>query len=381
MKKLIRSTTGFVYSRVAKPLLFRQAPDDVHRWMLSLSAKVQKMPVLKELPGLWSYQNDRLKQRVMGVDFGNPVGLSAGFDKNIQLPPLLKSIGFGFMTGGSITALPCDGNARPWYHRLPKTRSLVVHAGLPNDGVHRITDRIMGYSAKTFDDFPLIASVAKTNNQASAQEEIGIEDYCASLKILEKNPRISIYEINISCPNAYGGEPFTEQGMLDRLLTRVDALNLSRSVVLKMPIDLAWDDFKALLDTVVSHKVQGVTIGNLLKDRSKADLKDELSDITKGSLSGVPTRDISNELIRKTYEAYGDKLVIVGVGGIFSAEDAYEKICAGASLVELITGMIFDGPQVVGQINEGLVRLADKDGFKAISDAVGSKTQKQVIQA
>ncbi len=372
MGRKTRKITEEVYKNAVKPLLFRRHPDKVHADILWLGKYVSHMLGVRAIPRAWAYHNSKyLRQTLMGISFRNPVGLAAGFDKNIELAWLLKSIGFGFMTGGSVTAVACAGNPRPWFHRLPASRSLVVHAGLPNSGVKAIARTIERYPRGLFTDFPLMISVAKTNAAFAADEADGIDDYCASLAYLERGESQALYEINISCPNAHGGEPFTTPESLEALLVRIDALALARPVFVKMPIGLGWEHTAGLLNVIVRHHVAGVTIGNLLKDRYQAVLHDELAKDIPGGLSGAPTRDISTELIRKTYQRYGDKLVIIGVGGVFSAEDAYAKIRAGASLVELITGMIFEGPQLIGEISHGLIGLLERDGYTHISQAIG----------
>lgn len=371
MKHVVRSISGAGYRHAVKPLLFRRAPDLVHDDILRIGSRVQNTLFVKDLPRLWSHQGTSLQQTIAGVRFTNPVGLAAGFDKNIEIAPLVKSLGFGFTTGGSVTARPCKGNAKPWFHRLPKDKSLVVHAGLPNKGVESIAQRIETYPQSTFQNFPLIVSVAKTNDETSADEAEAIEDYCLSLQRLEKTMVISMYEINISCPNTHGGEPFTTPEKLERLLVRIDTLQLTRPIVIKMPISLTWEKTARLLDVIIKHRIVGVTIGNLQKDRSQVQLHGELTDDTPGGLSGLPTQKRSTMYIRKAHQGYGDKLIIIGAGGIFSADDAYEKIRAGASLVELITGMIYEGPQVIGDINSNLEKLLQKDGFTSVADAVG----------
>ena len=177
--------------------------------------------------------------------------------------------------------------------------------------------------------------------------------------------------VNLSCPNTTGGEPFTEAKNLDQLLTAIDSLQLPVPVFLKMPNQLSWTAFDTLLSVAVEHEISGVTIANLVKKRSLVDIKDPLTDATPGGVSGRPTFKPSNELIKKTYKKYGDRLTVIGVGGVFSAEDAYEKIKCGASLIELITGMIFEGPGVIGQINRELVALLKRDGYDHISQAIG----------
>lgn len=372
MGKTIRKMTGAVYKRVAKPLLFRRHPDSVHADTVKLGKLVPHMLGVRVIPRSWAFHDaGHLRQTVFGMSFRNPVGLAAGFDKNIELPKLMKSVGFGYMTGGSVTARACDGNPRPWFFRLPRSRSLLVNAGLPNWGASTIKDKVEQYPRHLFTDFPLIVSIAKTNDESAADDAGAIDDYLQSFTTFENGRHVAMYELNISCPNAHGGQPFTDADRLERLLARIDELHLTRPMVVKMPIGLSWSHTSALLDVITRHDVAGVTIGNLLKDRHQATLDDELDDDVAGSLSGVPTRDISTELIRKTYQYYGDKLVIIGVGGIFSADDAYAKIRAGATLVELITGMIFEGPQLIGEINHGLVELLQRDGFTHVSQALG----------
>ncbi len=373
MQTLISNLTANTYKKVLKPLLFKQPPDAVHSHLLKAGNHVQHIPLaLGALRKMWAYQNDsRLEQTVLGVRFRNPVGLSAGFDKNFELAPALKAVGFGFMEGGSLTLDACDGNPRPWFYRLPKTQSIVVYAGLANQGVHNIVARIQQYPASTFKDFPLNISVAKTNSEKAASENQAIADYVGSLKHIKKSNVGDVVTLNISCPNAYGGEPFTTPKRLEHLLAEVDTVGLVQPLFIKMPANLAWPEFDGLLQVAASHKIAGVTISNLAKDRGQAKLMDPLPESVKGGLSGKPTWELSNNLIRATYQQYGKRFVIIGVGGIFSAEDAYTKIKLGATLVELITGLIFEGPQLIGQINSGLAALLEEDNFQTIDQAIG----------
>lgn len=370
-KQLIRSVSKVGYQKVAKPLMFRHSPDAVHKGLIRTAKGVQKIPGVRSLPKLWSHHDKSLEVTLMGARFRNPVGLSAGFDKAIEMPKLMRSVGFGWMTGGSVTCGDYKGNDGAWFHRLPKSKSLVVHAGLPSEGTPVVSGRVKAYAMNTFTDFPLNVSVAKTNSKTSVGDEAGIEDYCKSLKVFDELGQVSLLEINISCPNTFGGEPFTTAERLEKLLTAVDKLYLMKPVIVKMPINLSHANFDALLDVIATHTVAGVAIGNLLKDRTMAKLKDPLPDSVKGNLSGKPNKDITTELVRRAYKKYGDKLIVIGIGGIMSAEDAYEKIKAGASLVALITGLIYEGPQLVGDINRGLVKLLNADGYAHISEAVG----------
>lgn len=370
MIRVLSRSTGYLYKHVAKPILFRFSPDSVHTNLIKLGKITIKLPFAKQLLGaVFRYKNPGLTQTVCGLRFENPVGLSAGFDKNFELLELLPAVGFGFVEGGSLTAGASDGNRRPHYHRLKKSKSILVNAGLNNHGVDAIIHHIKNYKNITY---PLNISVAKTNAQCAASEQEGINDYVTSLKKIKKAHVGNLVTINISCPNAFGGEPYTTPERLEKLLKAVDAVGLDLPVFIKMPIDKPWPEFKKLIDVIGRHQVAGVTIGNLAKNRTNPHIYDPLPDTLKGNMSGKPTWDLSNNLISKTYAYRGNKLVIIGVGGIFCAEDAYEKIKRGATLVELITGMIFEGPQLIGSINNDLLRLLRADGYTNISKAIGA---------
>lgn len=373
MGKLTSKVTRSGYKNVVKPVLFKRSPDTVHEHMIKTADFVGHIPGVRELPRLWAYQNKQyLEQSIAGLTFRNPVGLSAGLDKGVQAPRVMRSVGFGFMTGGSVTWGAYKGNEGAWFHRLPNTKSLVVNAGLPSKGTEAVISRLSRYPRSLFANFPLVISVAKTNSREAASDEDAIRDYATSLAMFDNDSHVAALEINISCPNTFGGEPFTTPQRLDTLLAVVDSLELYKPVFIKMPISVSLSEFRALIDVVAAHKVLGVTIGNLRKDRSNVKLKDNLPESVKGNLSGEPNREISTRLVRDTYRRYRDKLVIIGVGGIFNAEHAYEKIRAGATFVEMITGVIFEGPQVVGEINAGLVELLKRDGLSNISEAIGA---------
>ena len=367
-----------MYKYVIKPLLFLLTPDFAHRLIVFCGRVVQALqPVRWAIRKSWSFQDNSLQQEVDGITFYNPIGLSAGFDKNVQLSPLMEDVGFGFASGGSVTLEPRKGNRRPWFHRLPRTKSVVVYAGMPNYGLRKIS-RYIRRNRRRLDNMPTVVSVAVVANKTTHErmgtrltKEVIIDDVKKATKYINDNNLASVVEINISCPNA-GKEPFIETESLDALLTTLDSVPRDVPFWVKMPHLYDIEQFDSLLKVIVRHNIQGVTVANLVKDRSKIDIKDPLTDEIRGGLSGRPTREHSLDLIRHAYKKYGDRLTIIGVGGVFSAEDAYAKIKAGASLVGLITGLFFEGPQLIGQINRGLVELLRKDGFSHISEAVGA---------
>lgn len=367
-----------MYKHVIKPLLFLLTPDFTHKLIVFCGRVAQALPPVRwAIRKSWSFQDKLLRQEVGGITFCNPIGLSAGFDKNAQLSPLMEDVGFGFASGGSVTLEPRKGNRRPWFHRLPKTKSVVVYAGMPNYGLRKIS-RYIRRNRRRLDNMPTVVSVAVVANKTTRErmgtrltKEAIINDVKKATEYINDNKLASVVEINISCPNA-GKEPFIETESLDVLLTTLDSVPRDVPFWVKMPHLYDVEQFDSLLKVIVQHNVQGVTVANLVKDRSKIDIKDPLTDEIRGGLSGEPTREHSLELIRHAYRNYGDRLIIVGVGGVFSAEDAYVKIKAGVSLVGLITGLFFEGPRLVGRINRGLVELLRKDGFSHISEAVGA---------
>jgi len=350
--------------------MFLTDPDRAHEKALRIGKKFGKnKPIKKIFKKVLSFEDNSLEQEFFGIKFKNPIGLSAGFDKNGELTEILPSLGFGFMQIGSITRHPYEGNPRPWAYRLPKSKSIIINYGLKNIGIEKILNNLVKVNRE--ENFPISFSVAKTNSKDTVGLEGGVEDYFQSIQKIKESGLSDFITINISCPNAFGGEPFTDPKPLMTLLSKIQEIDVQKPIFIKMPINLQWEKFKELLDVILEFELQGVVIGNLNKDREDPSIKDIIPKGIRGSLSGKPTEKICNQLISETYKYCGDKLIIVGVGGVFSAKDAYEKIKRGASLVQLITGMIYQGPQLIGQINKGLSKLLKKDGYTNISEAVG----------
>ncbi len=372
MIKPISDLTHLIYGSIAKPILFKFSADSVHASITKTGFVAQSIPPARWLMRKsWRYDDPFLHTSLLGIDFLNPIGMSAGFDKEGKLAPLLCSIGFGLAECGSVTFRYYKGNQQPWYLRLPKTKSIIVNSGLKSDGVKVFINNLSRLSPALTSSFPINVSVAKTNSKDTTSIEDGINDYCQSLKLLDQHDFHKLYTINISCPNTYGGEPFANPKNLDKLLTAIDNLSLSKPVFVKMPIDESWYDLDQLLKVASKHNVGGITIGNLRKNRQDPTISDKLPASAKGNLSGRPCWEPSNLLLAKAFVKYGDRFKFIGVGGVFSAEDAYTKIKLGASLVEMITGVIFNGPSIVGKINKELVYLAKQDGYKNIAEAIG----------
>ncbi|MBI2550949.1 quinone-dependent dihydroorotate dehydrogenase [Candidatus Uhrbacteria bacterium] len=361
--------TRSLYRHLAKPYFFARDPEMIHDRMTDLGKRLGRYRVTRDLVSSFlSYQHPSLAQTILGIPFKNPIGLAAGFDKNAELTNIIPSVGFGFEEVGSITGEPCDGNAKPRLWRLPASKGLLVHYGLKNDGCETIASRLRG---KTF-SAPLGTSIAKTNSPCTVDVEAGIADYEKAFRALSSIG--DYFTINISCPNAFGGEPFTDPARLDLLLNRLDTIETKKPIFLKLPADLPLETIDQLIAITDKHRVHGLIAANLTKKHDASTINQtEIFGKEKGGISGKPVEDLSNALISHLYQTARSRYILIGCGGVFSAQDAYEKIRRGASLIQLITGMIFEGPQLIGEINRGLVGLLRRDGYANISQAIGSK--------
>lgn len=354
------------YGRVLKKIFFRFDPEHVHESVTKIGTLLGSHPIGRSfVSGLFAAPAvPLLSQTIAGIHFKNPIGLSAGFDKNGMLTNILPSIGFGFAEIGSVTAKPCQGNKKPRLWRLPKSQALVVYYGLKNDGAAIISQRL----AKKSFRIPIGMSIAKTYSQETSDCENGIQDYLESLRAFE---HIGQYvTLNISCPNVHGGQTFQDPNNLDKLLTAVDGNSISKPIFLKISPDIADETIDGIVRCGQNHRVAGFVISNLTKNRSEFHLKDPFIP-SVGGISGKPVASSSNALLKTMFQKTDGRMILIGVGGVFSPQDAYTKIRLGASLVQLITGMIFQGPQLISSIVLGLEKLLRADGFTEIGQAIG----------
>ncbi len=359
----------FLYQYTAKPIFFLFDPEDTHN-LLTLKGRFLGSNHLTRglITFFFGYQNKKLEQTIAGIRFPNPLGLAAGFDKDAHLTAILPAVGFGYAEVGSITGEPCQGNPRPRLWRLKQSKGLVIYYGLKNQGCAVIAEKLKN---KQF-AIPVGTSVAMTNCAKNLDINKAIKDYAKAFRAFAA---IGSYTtVNISCPNAQGGQPFSDPANLDRLLSELDKITTTKPIFLKMSPDLAREQINSILDMVKKHHVNGFICTNLTKNRNNPKIV-EKNVPAKGGISGKPVEDLSNDLIRYLYKKIGNQYVIIGCGGIFSATDAYKKIKAGASLLQMITGLIFEGPQVISAINQGLVKLLKQDGYQNISEAVGTDSK------
>ena len=360
MKNIIlrNDLNKFVYTNIVKKICFEFDAEKTHNFFIKFGKILGSSALIKKITSAaFNYQNELLEQDILGIKFTNPVGLSAGFDKNAELLGILGDVGFGFAEVGSVTARSCKGNSGVRLKRIPEKRSIFVNFGLNNKGANKIHSKL---KSKKY-EIPFGVSIAKTNCKETADPEIAVKDYVYSIK---KFKDVGQYiTINISCPNAYGGQPFSNPELYNKLLKEVSKLKISKPLFVKLSPDLDKNTIDKIIKISNRHKIiSGFICSNLTK---KGLAK-------SGGFSGKIVADKANELLAYAYKKTKGKYILMGVGGIFSAEDAYKKIKLGANLVQLITGMIYEGPNLISEINRGLVNLLKKDGYSNIGEAVGA---------
>src|SRR3989344_2722703 len=311
MEKLISGRNYIMerkYKWIIKPILFKFDPENVHDNMGVVGRWLGKHFLTRKLASLfWNYSNPALEQNILGINFKNPTGLSAGFDKNAELTEIISSISFGFMEVGSITGEACVGNPKPRLWRLKKSRSLAVNYGLMNDGAEAIAERLgKKLEVKKF-DIPVGISIAKTNCKDTVDTEKAIFDYFKAYRAF-----IDIgdyFTINISCPNAFGGQPFTDSTKLYLLLSKIMSVPKTKPIFIKLSPDLKQKEINEILDIAAKWNVDGFICTNLTKNRNKKQNKNIIDESVPelGGLSGKAVEDLSLELIRYIYKQTGGK--------------------------------------------------------------------------
>jgi dihydroorotate dehydrogenase subfamily 2 len=363
----------FLYQNFLKPVLFLFPADDVHVLFLRTGNFLGKFKLTRWLfKKILVYKDSSLSQEILGIKFKNPIGLAAGFDYDADLIDILPFVGFGYHTIGTVTNLPYKGNDRPMLGRLPKSKSLLVNKGFKSMGLSSVLKKINRRKKR----IPLGISIGSTNRMYGNIKEM-IEDVFLSFdKVLTEN-YFDYFELNISCPNLVNTENLpnkfdTPEG-LKLLLGRLDELSFNKPLFIKMYLEKSEEDTLLLADVASSFSfVSGLIFSNLVKNRLNPHFnKEEIERAGRGNFSGKPTEKITNNLISAVYKKYKNRFIIIGCGGVFTGEDAYEKIKRGASLVQMITGMIYEGPSQIGNINKELAILAKKDGYKNIKEAIG----------
>jgi dihydroorotate dehydrogenase (fumarate)/dihydroorotate dehydrogenase len=361
-----------LYTRLVRPVLFRMDPERAHERAIRLARRCGSWPIRGLLGAWYGYQSLRLETEVAGIRFPNPLGLAAGFDKSGVGIRGLAALGFGHIEIGSISAERSQGNPKPRLFRIPEDRGIVVHYGLPNDGARAVATRLR----ETPIPVPLGVNIVKTNRGLDApceSDDAVLDDYVRSVRLLADHA--DYLSLNLSCPNTETGRDFfADRRQVVHLLSALLELPMRRPVFLKISPLGGTAALESLLQAVEGFPFIAGFAFNLAPGKPEnLRTSRHLLETMPGAVAGKPVDGPLNDCIRDLYRRMDTRRYrIIGIGGVFSAEDAYRKIRLGASLVQLLTGMVYEGPALIRRIQQGLCRLLDRDGFTAVGQAVGT---------
>lgn len=347
-----------MYSLI-KPLLFKFDPEKVHYFVTANLKRFNRMPGGAALSrSLWGTDNKQLEKEVFGLKFKNAVGLAAGFDKNAELMGEMANLGFGFVEIGTVTPLPQPGNPKPRMFRLPDDEALINRMGFNNDGMEIVAERLASFRnhAKGSEKNLIIGgNIGKNKNTPN---EDAVSDYVKCFDRLFDV--VDYFVVNVSSPNTPGLRALQEREPLMQLLNTLQQRNqkkgISRPILLKIAPDLTNEQLDDIADLVKETGIAGIIATNTTISREGLTSEDKLK-IETGGLSGRPLTKRSTEVISYLSKRSNGAFPMIGVGGIHSPEDAIEKLNAGASLVQLYTGFIYEGPGLIKKINKRILSI------------------------
>ncbi|MFK8037850.1 MAG: quinone-dependent dihydroorotate dehydrogenase [Crocinitomicaceae bacterium] len=343
-----------MYKLIIRPILFLFDPEKVHHFTFGFIKFTSKIPLVsKILKSSYSVVNTKLEQNLFGLTFKNPVGLAAGFDKNGELFNELESFGFGFIEVGTVTPLAQSGNPKKRLFRLKADSGLINRMGFNNKGVKALVERLKKRKTKLI----IGGNIGKNTDTLS---DGYIADYLDNFKALHSY--VDYFVVNISCPNVGSMAKLQDKDFILELLNTLQGYNnlqnLKKPILLKIAPDLNNQQLDEIIEVVSETNIDGVIAANTSTNRQGLKTsKTVLETIGNGGLSGQPVKGRSNHVISYLSENSNKSFPIIGVGGIHSAEDAVEKIKAGASLVQVYTGFVYEGPKLIKSINKKLVEL------------------------
>jgi dihydroorotate dehydrogenase len=361
-----------LYKKIGKPIFFRMDPEKAHHLIINSLGAVGAIPgAVQLIKGVYGVPySTELAQTLWDIEFPNPVGLAAGLDKNAKAVAGFSRIGFGFMEVGTITPKPQAGNEQPRLFRLPVDEALINRMGFNNVGIEEMEHNLRKTGKRPI---PIAINIGKNKVTPNEKAE---DDYRACIRALYEWG--SFFVVNISSPNTPDLRNLQHGNDLSRLLDAVmDEMHqqqekhkhAGKPVLVKIAPDLSDSELEATVQAIKESGVSGIIATNTTLDRTG--LKHPNRE-QAGGLSGRPLTKRSTEIIRRIYTLTEGKLPIIGSGGIFTAQDAYDKIRAGASLVEVYTALIYEGPGLLNKLNKGIIDLLKKDGFTHISQAIGA---------
>ncbi|MEZ2249819.1 quinone-dependent dihydroorotate dehydrogenase [Microcoleus sp.] len=380
-----------IYQFGLRPLLFSLFKADAE-WLhnrtlqiLELADRTQSNPatsrILDQFQQSFRLQDSRLEQSLWGLNFQNPVGLAAGFDKNGVAASIWTKFGFGFAELGTVTWQPQPGNPQPRLFRLTDDSAALNRMGFNNQGAQAMASRFQAaYNRRKLDHsypnsdspFPLGINLGKSKVTPLEQAST---DYLESFKLLVDWG--DYFVVNVSSPNTPGLRSLQDAAQLSTILDILQQQNQGiKPILVKIAPDLEWEAIASILDLAKTYQLAGIIATNttIRRDGLKTQILPETGKPISeepGGISGLPVQERSTQIIRFIWEQTSGKLPIIGVGGIFTADDAWEKIAAGATLIQVYTGWVYEGPWMVRRILQGLLKKLEAAGFNSISEAVG----------
>lgn len=372
--------------KLLRPILFQFDAERSHNTLVKLGGFFSA-PLFTSLAApLFAYEHPSLETEIFGLHFKNPIGLAPGYDKAGGFARFMAALGFGFIEIGSITPLPQSGNPRPRLFRLEKDEAIVNRMGFNSIGMRSVAENLKRLENR---GFVIGANLGKNKNTPN---ELAAADYLAGLK--ELGPLADYAVINVSSPNTAGLRELQGKENLRKLLKELQkrnhpspagvpvlpllqgervARNSSKPLLLKISPDLTDRELDDIIEVALETRVSGIIAVNTTTSREGLKTPiGKIREIGDGGLSGAPLRNRATDVISYLYRQLQGQIPIIGAGGIFTAAHAYEKIRAGASLVEIFTGLVYEGPMVVKRIKQGLAKLLVRDGFSNIKEAVGA---------
>ncbi len=360
-----------LYRSLLRPILFRLPPETAHELALHSLSSALNRRVIRNLVARRFNRSPFEKLQRFGLTFANPVGIAAGFDKNGIALQGLAALGFGFIEAGTVTYQPQPGNVRPRLFRLPLDKALINRAGFNNNGAEEFVARVRKNRPAC------VVGVSIGKSKATPMED-AVSDYLKCFEIV--HPVADYVAVNVSSPNTPRLRELQQADQLSQLLGVLQARNRelssthSRTVPLlvKVSPDLDQNNLELIVEVARRTSVDGIIATNTTTERAGLQTPAALVNACgEGGLSGAPLQNRSTRMIANLYRLTAGSLILIGVGGIFTAADAWEKICAGASLVQLYTGFIYQGPAIARNINDGLAEILKREGFRSLDEAVG----------
>ncbi|MEH1810440.1 quinone-dependent dihydroorotate dehydrogenase [Nostoc sp.] len=373
-----------IYQLAIRPLLFNVAKTD-SEWLHQQT--IRSFNWLSQTPSSWANQrlkqslclyDSRLEQNLFGLNFPNPVGLAAGFDKDGVAAGIWSNLGFGFAELGTVTFHAQPGNPRPRLFRLPLDKAALNRMGFNNSGAAVMAARLEQGKYELNQAIPIGINLGKSK---ITPLEAAAQDYLDSFRLLKDLG--DYFVVNVSSPNTPGLRSLQDASMLSAILNLLQQENTThKPIFVKIAPDLSWEAIADIISLAKTYQLAGIIATNttISRDGLKTQVIDQTGKSPQeeaGGISGEPLRDRSTEVIRFIWQQTQGQMPIIGVGGIFSAEDAWEKITAGASLIQVYTGWIYEGPLMVRRILAGLLSKLEQSGLNSINEAVGLEFKNQ----